>query len=148
MRRSEALSDGLCAPLRYSYQMTNDEQAIRAVVANWARASAIGDYHTMLTMLADDMVFVVPGAPPFGKTEFAAAWEGPMRGAKINCDAEVEEVLISGDFGVTRTKLRVQITTTEGQTSAANGYTMTLFRKQADGRWVMARDANLLTPAE
>ena len=28
-----------------------------------------------------------------------------------------------------------------------SGYTLTLFRKEADGRWLLARDANLLTPA-
>lgn len=126
--------------------MTPDEQAIRSVIADWVRASATGDVDSMLRLLADDMVFLVPGAPPFGKAEFKAAWVGPMKGAKINCDATVEEVLVSGDFGVTRTKLRVEITTAAGQATAANGYTMTLFRKLPDGRWVMARDANLLTP--
>ena len=126
--------------------MRTDEQSIRAVIDAWVRASATGDVDAMLPLLADDMVFLVPGAPPFGKAEFKAAWDGPMKGAKINCDADVEEILISGDFGFTRTKLRVAITTAGGQPSAARGYTMTLFRKLPDGRWVMARDANLLTP--
>ena len=126
--------------------MTPDEQSIRSVIDRWVLASAEGDYKTMLTLLADDMVFVVPGAPPFGKQEFEAAWAGPMQGAKIKTDVAVEEVLISGDLGFTRTKLRVEITTTDGNTSAAKGYTMTLFRKQPDGRWLLARDANLLTP--
>ena len=26
------------------------------------------------------------------------------------------------------------------------GYTLTILRKEADGRWLLARDANLLTP--
>jgi uncharacterized protein (TIGR02246 family) len=126
--------------------MNTDEQAIRSVVDNWVRASAVADVETMLTLLADDMVFLVPGAPPFGKQQFKDAWGGPMKGAKIFADAKVEEVLVSGDFGFTRTRLRVEITTADGQSSAAKGYTMTLFRKLGDGRWVMARDANLLTP--
>lgn len=126
--------------------MNNDEQAIRTVIDQWLRASASGDVSIMLTLLADDMVFIVPGQPPFGKQEFKAAWDGPMKGAKIAADAEVEELLISGDFGHTRTRLKVSITTPDGNTSSAKGYTMTLFRKQTDGRWVFARDANLLTP--
>lgn len=126
--------------------MTNDERAIRSVVETWCRASATGDVAAMLPLLADDMVFIVPGAPPFGKKEFQAAWDGPMKGARVNADAEVEEVLVSGDFAVTRTRLAVAITTPDGSTSRARGYTMTLFRRQPDGRWVMARDANLLTP--
>lgn len=91
-------SSGLCIK-----PMHNDEQAIRNVIEKWLRASATGDVNTMLTLLADDMVFIVPGQPPFGKQEFKAAWDGPMKGAKIAADAVVEEVLISGDFGCTRT---------------------------------------------
>ncbi len=128
--------------------MTNDEQAIRAVIDTWCRASATGDVATMLPLLADDMVFIVPGTPPFGKQEFKAAWEGPMKGARVKADAKVEEVLVSGDFAVTRVKLTVGITMPDGKTSRASGYTMTLFRRQSDGRWVMARDANLLTPQQ
>ncbi|HWR35206.1 MAG TPA: SgcJ/EcaC family oxidoreductase [Clostridia bacterium] len=128
--------------------MNSDEQAIRTVVDNWLRASSASDVNTMLTLLADDMVFIVPGQPPFGKEEFKAAWDGPMKGAKVATNADVEEVLISGDFGCTRTQLAVCITTPNGNTSRAKGYTMTLFRKQSDGRWLFARDANLLTPEE
>ena len=126
--------------------MNNDEQAIRSVVDTWVQASGAADLNTMLSLLADDMVFIVPGQPPFGKAEFRAAWEGPMRDAKVIADANVEEVLISGDFAVTRTRLRVRIATADGNSSSAKGYTMTLFRKQPDGRWLLARDANLLTP--
>jgi len=128
--------------------MTTDEQAVRAVIDRWLCSSAAADVDTMLALLADDMVFIVPGQPPFGKEEFKAAWDGPMKGAKVVSDANVEEVLVSGDFGCTRTRLGVQITTADGETSRAEGYTMTLFRKQSDGRWLFARDANLLTPEE
>lgn len=128
--------------------MTVDEQAIRTVIEKWLRASAAADVETMLSLLAEDMVFIVPGQPPFGKKEFKAAWEGPMKGAKVTTEAQVEEVLISGDFGCTRTRLAIRISTADGSTSSAKGYTMTLFRKQSDGRWLFARDANLLTPEE
>lgn len=128
--------------------MTTDEQSIRNVIDTWLRASATGDVSTMLALLSDDMLFIVPGQPPFGKEEFKRAWEGPMKGAKIQADANVEEVLVSGDFGVTRTRLTIQITTADGNTSRAQGYTLTVFRKQPDGQWLFARDANLLTPEQ
>ncbi len=124
--------------------MNSDEQAIRAVIDHWVRASAAADLEAMLMLLADDMVFLVPSQPPFGKKEFQAAWEGPMRGAKVSPDATVEEVLISGNFAVTRTRLAVRIETADGKTSSANGYAMTLFRKESGGCWLFARDANLL----
>jgi uncharacterized protein (TIGR02246 family) len=47
--------------------MSNDEQAIRTWLNDWLRASAKGDLETMLTMLTDDTVFLVPGQPPFGE---------------------------------------------------------------------------------
>jgi len=63
--------------------MSNDEQAIRTWLNDWLRASAKGDSETMLAMLTDDMVFLVPGQLPFGKKEFKAAWDGHMKGARI-----------------------------------------------------------------
>lgn len=123
----------------------SDEQAIREWLDKWLRASAAGDSETMLPMLADDMVFLVPGAPPFGKQEFKAAWDGPMKGARMKSQAELEECIVSGDMACTRTRLSVAITTPDGNTSRAKGYTLSFFRRQA-GRWLLARDANLLTP--
>ena len=123
----------------------NDEQAIRSWLDAWLRASAAGDYKSMLSMLADDMVFLVPGAPPFGKKEFQAAWEGPMKGARVECEAELEECIVSHDVACTRTKLAVKIAKPDGNVSRAKGYTLSFFRRQPDGRWLLARDANLLT---
>jgi uncharacterized protein (TIGR02246 family) len=122
-----------------------DEQSIRSWLDKWLRASAAGDSNTMLTMLTDDVVFLVPGQPPFGKREFKAAWNGPMKGAKVESKAEIEELIVRGDVAYTRTRLAVSITTPDGKTSRAKGYTMTFFRKQPDARWLLARDANLLT---
>jgi uncharacterized protein (TIGR02246 family) len=79
--------------------MNNDEQAIRTWLDDWLRASAKGDSATMLTMLTDDMVFLVPGQPPFGKKEFKAAWDGPMNGAQVESKAELEECTVSGIMG-------------------------------------------------
>ncbi len=126
--------------------MDNNERSIREWLDQWLRASAAGDVQTMLTMLAEDIVFLVPGQPPFGKQEFQAAWEGPMRGARVESNADLEECIVIGDYACTRTRLAVAITSSDGKTSRARGYTMSLFRKQPDGRWLLARDANLLTP--
>ena len=126
--------------------MTTDEKQIREWLDRWLAASSSGDYEKMLPMLADDMVFLVPGAPPFGKAEFKAGWEGPMKGARIESKADLEECIVSGDYACTRTRLRVSITTADGNSSSAQGYTLSVFRRGTDGRWLLARDANLLTP--
>ena len=126
--------------------MNKDEQAIRTWLDDWLQASAKGDSDTMLTMLTDDMVFLVSGQPPFGKKEFKEAWDGPMKGALVESKADLEECIVSGNMACTRTRLTVAITTPDGNLSRASGYTLSLFRKQPDTRWLLARDANLLTP--
>jgi uncharacterized protein (TIGR02246 family) len=44
--------------------MTSDEQAIRRLVALWHSATAAGDVDTVLGLMANDVVFLVPGQPP------------------------------------------------------------------------------------
>ena len=47
--------------------MTEDERAIRNLIATWIAASKSGDTATVLSLIADDVLFVVPGGQPFGK---------------------------------------------------------------------------------
>ena len=56
--------------------MTDDERAIRTVIDRWFAATKSGDLETVLSLMTDDAVFMVPGKAPFGKAEFAAASKG------------------------------------------------------------------------
>jgi ketosteroid isomerase-like protein len=59
----------------------------------------------------------------------------------------MEEIVIVGDAASTRSRIDVSaIPNAGGEAKHMTGYTLTVFRKQADVRWVLARDANLLTP--
>jgi ketosteroid isomerase-like protein len=69
-----------------------------------------------------------------------------MKGARIESKADLEECIVSGSMACTRTRLTVTITAPDGKVSRASGYTLSFFRKQPDGGWLLARDANLLTP--
>ena len=53
--------------------MNSDERAIRALIATWVSAAEAGDNERVLALVADDVVFLTPGAPPMRKPEFAAA---------------------------------------------------------------------------
>jgi uncharacterized protein (TIGR02246 family) len=123
--------------------MTADEQAIRELIATWMRASMAGDTDTVLSLMADDAVFLVSGQEPFGKAAFAASANG-MRGVRLEGTAEVRELQVLGDLAFTRTYLRVTMTPPSGRVVRRNGYAMTIFRKGADGLWRLARDANLM----
>ncbi|MFL5386294.1 MAG: YybH family protein [Longimicrobiaceae bacterium] len=124
--------------------MSDDERAIREVIATWMRASAEGDTETVLSLMADDVVFFVAGHPPFGKQAFAAAQDG-LAGSRIDATSHVREVTVSGDWAFCSTDLAVVMTPSEGAPVRRSGNTLSIFQRLADGRWVLARDANLLT---
>jgi len=54
--------------------MQSDEQEIRQLVATWMTATKAGNIETVLSLMAEDVVFLIPGRPPMiGKSAFAAA---------------------------------------------------------------------------
>jgi uncharacterized protein (TIGR02246 family) len=124
--------------------MTADEQALRELIATWMRASMAGDTDTVLSLMADDAVFMVSGQEPFGKAAFAAA-ANAMRGMRLEGTAEVRELQVQGALAFSRTYLQVTITPPSGRAVRRCGYAMTVFRKGPDGLWRLARDANLMT---
>ena len=142
--------------------MPNDEQSIRDLIATWHAATAKGDLPTVLTLMAEDVVFLVPGRPPMrGRDAFAASFQGVQQ-FRIESKSEIQEIKVTGDWAYCWTHLTVNMTPIE---SAANktpadssseqsgkpkfpprrsGYTLSIFRKNDDGKWVLFRDANLL----
>jgi uncharacterized protein (TIGR02246 family) len=125
--------------------MTPDERAIRDIIARWLEASAAGDTSTVLSLMSDDVVFLVAGRPPFGKAEFAAASNG-LATHRIETASDIREVVVSGDLAYARSQLTVTMTPLAGGASMRrSGPTLSIFRRLGDGRWVLARDANLLT---
>ena len=128
--------------------MTEDERAIRALVANWMAASKAGDLDTVLSLMADDVIFMVPGREPFGKEEFAAASQG-MKDFRIEGASEIEELKVVGDWAYLRNRLTVTMSPEGGQPMLRRtGYTLSILRKEKDGRWLLVRDANLLAKQE
>ena len=124
--------------------MTDDERAIRQVVDMWMAASKTGDLQTVLSLMTDDVIFMVPGQEPFGKEAFAAAAKG-TGSMQIEGSSEILELRVFGDWAFIRNRIEISVTPPSGNPVRRSGYTLTLLRKEADGRWRLARDANLLT---
>ena len=53
-----------------------------------------------------------------------------------------------GDWAYIRNHIAITMTPPGGTPVRRAGWTLTLLRKEPDGRWVLARDANLLTKVE
>ena len=124
--------------------MTEDERAIRQVVDTWMTASKRGDLATVLSLMTDDVIFMVPGQEPFGKEAFAAASKG-MGSMQIDGSSEIVELRVLGDWAFIRNRVEITATPPSGNPIRRSGYTLTLLRKEANGQWRLARDANLLT---
>jgi uncharacterized protein (TIGR02246 family) len=125
--------------------MPNDEQAIRQLVQTWLDAAKKRDLNTQLKLLADDVVFMVPGKEPFGKEQFKAANE-QMKHFSIDADSDIQEIKVLGDWAWMRNHLTVRIAPPDAAPVVHSGYVLTILRKNPDGQWVIARDANLLMP--
>ena len=130
--------------------MQDDEQEIRQLVSTWMAATKAGDVETVLSLMADDVVFLVPGKPIMHKDDFAAAAQaqaGPD-GPRFDGSSEIQEIKILGDWAFLWARLTVVVTPPGGaQPMTRAGHNLTLFKKQG-GKWVLARDANMLAPVQ
>lgn len=123
--------------------MTDDERAIRNVVDTWLAASKTGDIDTVLGLMTDDVLFLTPGQPPFGKDAFAKMSRG-MNRVHVDGTSDIQEVQVFGDIAYLRNALRIVITMPDGKVARRSGQTLTILRKEADGKWRLVRDANLV----
>jgi uncharacterized protein (TIGR02246 family) len=123
--------------------MTQDEEAIRALIATWIAASESGDTETVLGLMDDEVLFHVPGVKPFGKAAFASASE-QMKGMTFEAQSETLEVEVCGQTAWCRTHLVVTTRPAGGELVRRTGYTLSVLRK-TEGKWRLYRDANLLS---
>ena len=127
--------------------MTDDERAIRELVATWMTASEAGNIDTVLGLMTDDVLFMVPGREPFGKEAFAAALRS-MAGVRMQGSNDIRELVVLGDIAYLRNYIALTITPPGGAPMRRAGYALTILRKGQDGRWRLTRDANLLSKVE
>jgi uncharacterized protein (TIGR02246 family) len=128
--------------------MSIDEQEIRQLVSTWIGATKAGDVDTVLSLMTDDVVFLLPGQPVMHKADFAAAARAQSNqdASQLDASSEIQEIQILGDWAFMWTKLTVVLTPPGGaQPRKRAGHTLTILKKQ-NGKWVFARDANMLVP--
>jgi len=124
----------------------DDEKAIRDLIATWLSASKSGDTTKVLSLMSDDVVFLVCGQSPMrGKESFASS-QTALKDVEIDGTSEVQEVKVVGDWAYVWTHLSVEFKARGGGLSKKRaGNTLSILRKQ-DGKWLLIRDANMLAP--
>lgn len=126
--------------------MATDEQEIRTVHSIWIDAVNAGDLARLLTMVADDVVFLAPGQVPFGREVFSSTFTTAHQQLRVDCTSELAEVVVVGEVAYTRSRDALTVTPRAGGKAAQfAGHRMTVYRKQRDGRWLLSRDAHTVS---
>jgi uncharacterized protein (TIGR02246 family) len=129
--------------------MGSDERKVREVHSTWIAAVNAGDLARLLTLMADDAVFLNPGQTPFGRDGFSANFSAGHQRVRIRCSSELEEVVVIGEVAYTRSQDALSvIPRAGGKERQLAGHRITVYRKQPDGSWLLARDAHTLSPVE
>jgi uncharacterized protein (TIGR02246 family) len=127
--------------------MGPDERAIREMHSTWIDAVNAGDLACLLRLMADDVVFLGPGQAPCGRDGFSPNFSAAHQQARINCISELEDVAVAGEVAYTLSRDSLSVTPRSGgEAMELAGHRITVFRKQPDGRWLLARDAHTLSP--
>lgn len=127
--------------------MTSDEQAIRAIHATWIAAVNAGDLAELQELMTPDAVFMNPGHASVGPQEFPAGFKRAQHQFQVRCVSEPRDVTISGDLAVVCSRDALSLMPREGGAALEMaGDRLTVYRREADGRWRLARDAHTLAP--
>lgn len=72
-----------------------------------------------------------------------------MTALRIEGASEIKELEVLGDWAYLRNRLTIIMTPDGGEAMLKrSGYTLSILRKEKDGRWLLVRDANLLASIE
>ena len=127
--------------------MGPDDRAIREVHSTWINAVNAGELGRLLPLMTDDVVFLTPGQAPVGRDGFSANFSAAHQQVRVRCSSELEEVVVVGEVAYTRSRDALSVTPRAGgETTQFAGHRITVYRKQPDGRWLLARDAHTLSP--
>jgi len=125
-----------------------DEEQIRRLMDDWRRLTAEGDVDGLLALTTEDVVFLTPGNPPFGREEFAAGFREVSAKARIESTQDVEDIEATGDLAYASSHLSVKVIPKDGGDPwESSGHVLSVFHRSASGGWLLARDANLIVGA-
>lgn len=141
---------GLCTLflIGCAVQTEKDEQAIRRHFEHWMKATKEGDLKLAKSLIANDAVFLVPGADRMDKESFAAAATASDPNIDFQLDCSIQEIKVLGDHAWLWTKFSLTMTDKRSKTSSKlAGHSLSILKRQGEG-WVIIRDANTMAPVQ
>jgi uncharacterized protein (TIGR02246 family) len=129
--------------------MDRDEQAIRSLVQTWMDATLAGDLPRVLELMDDHVVFIGAGRPPMRKDDFVAQSRAMAGKVRFEGKVDVQEVRVFGDWAYSWVQLRITVHPEGGSgPNTMAGPALSILRRTPEGRWVIFRDANMVSPAD
>ena len=124
------------------YSVEADIAAIEDALNLYGVAMNTGDLELFLSLHADDIVKMGPGAPAtFGQEELRASTKPLFDNFTTEMDYNREEIQVNGDWGFARGTFTATMTPKAGgEPLYMDAKTMALWKRQADGSWKLARN--------
>ena len=121
----------------------SDENAIKALDAEWAKAAGSKDVDKTVSYYSDDAIVLPPNSPPVtSKEQIRAMWQGMLRapGFSGGWNATKAEVAHSGDLAYVTGNYEMTENDAGGKPQTDKGKYLEVWKKQADGSWKCVAD--------
>lgn len=118
-----------------------DEQAIKDAFGAWVRVAEAGDADSYSTYITDDALILGPGQPVVGKAAIRPWVAGFFADWKFSFPKWTdEEIIVAGDVAIHRYSGVATLTSKKGaDTTLADRKYIDILRREADGKWRVAR---------
>ncbi len=123
---------------RPTLDLEAEAEALKQLSRDWSTRAATGNLDTILAVWADDAVLLAPGTPPLqGKAAIRGYVDAAMRipGFKISWEPQTVEVARSGDLAYMLEQNVTTVNDSSGKPVTTYGRGVTVWRKDADGKW-------------
>lgn len=124
--------------------MDQDEKDIRKWFDDWMTSTEEGDLELAKSLIADDAIFLVPGAGQMDKQSFAEAATASDPNTEFLLDGKVQEVRVFGDHAWLLSTISLEMTDKQSSSrTLMKGDGISILERRRDG-WVVVRDANTM----
>ncbi len=121
-----------------------DEAAIRAADADFAKAAAAKDIENIMSLYADDAVFISSGVPAaVGKDNIRKNIQALLAApVQVSVTVQSVDVARSGDLAMDRGTVDATMTDKKGRSSTSTSVYVLVWKKMADGSWKIEADTS------
>jgi len=138
-----------CTPPSFAPTTSHDDlRAIEALTQAWIAAVRAKDLEQLLSMIADDAIFLSATLGPIrGRDAVAALYRDSFAKYEIEQTSQFEEIEVIGDWAFAWGTDALTLTPRDGGLPIRRrGYGLCILRRQADGPWRYRRGINNMVP--